>query len=260
MAPHFPIRTKYLVLTMVYETLYVICPLICITFLILSTTFPFLHMVLDTLTYSLLLAYSRNTPVSRPLCLVFPLLGISFPRYPMIYSLTCKLFLKCHILGKPYPYYETTSFKIVALFIHSASWCLLLCFCSSSISFNIIWPTMYFTYFFTVPSHKNVSSMKARMCLSCSLLYPSNQTQSLTQRSSINIAERMKQAAQYIQKLYIVQYHWTIMWEREKNRRWRPVHKEFTLDILDFTNYLDILLKGGFWCSRSEVGPDNQHF
>lgn len=119
---------------------------------------------------------------------------------------------------------------------------------------------IYFTYFFTVPSHKNVSSTKARMRLSCSLLYLGNYNSAWHKGVQWISAERMKQAAQYVQKLYLVQYHWTTMWERGVNRRWRPVHKEFTLDILDFTNHLEILLKGGFWCSRSGVGPDNLHF
>lgn len=44
------------------------------------TTLPFLHTAQDKLTYLLLLEYSRNTPASRPLYLLFPLIGTFFPQ------------------------------------------------------------------------------------------------------------------------------------------------------------------------------------
>lgn len=83
---------------------------------------------------------------------------------------------------------ETALFKIAALFTHSAPRCLLLCFRSSSISFNIIWPTIYLFYlllYCPLPQECKLNESKDASVLFTAL--PRQLEQCLTQRGSMNI-------------------------------------------------------------------------
>lgn len=176
---------------------------------LISYYFTLPSLRFDPLTYLLLLEYSRNTPVSRPLYLLFPLIGTFFPQI-FIGSLP-------RLQASPqmshswwaFPINEITSFKITALSTHSTALWPLLCFCSSSGTEHAL--TYYIFYFFLnclLPEECKLHESKP-MYLFCSLFNPQCLTQS---RNSINTCWKNKVNSPILFKTWM--YHWTIMWER----------------------------------------------
>lgn len=113
------------------------------------TTFPFLHVALDTLTYVLLLEYSRDTPVSEPFHVSLPPLGIFFPQV----SRSLRAHTQTSVSARP-------SFTLRA---HLAALAPLCCFRSSSghlTSSDCLQNFSYFlfTHFFTVSPHKRMQA------------------------------------------------------------------------------------------------------
>lgn len=163
MASHLPKKKMSSAYNGLWGPIYEL-PLTYITSLTSSaTTFPFLHMALDTLTYLLLLEHSRNTSVSGSLHSLFSLLGIFFPqisRSRQAFAQMSHSQWGLPLLSPPIQqrYTRCPVFSLPTL--------------------NIIWLTLYFTYFYVLISLLSPATKECKLHESknmyphYSLLYP----------------------------------------------------------------------------------------